>query len=212
MASEYQRSARRQWGNRRDQGKMSTHYLRDTWRNMNARCGYLPDYHKDAGTNAQYRDEVEVFPAWRAPDGFPAFAKWITENLGDRPDGYTLDRIDPFGHYEPGNLQWASRAEQRLNIQENWLLWTIKDMLIGHDGTCERSCLCDWQMRQDCNCAWAIRHALADDDHLDCSEPQAITTFVDSDTTCDPESSGCSEHCPLRVGCTLFFPITEERT
>lgn len=32
--------------------------------------------------------------------------------LGDRPEGMTLDRIDPDGHYEPGNVRWATWKEQ----------------------------------------------------------------------------------------------------
>lgn len=35
--------------------------------------------------------------------------------LGPRPPGYTLDRIDNDGHYEKGNVRWATRQEQNLN-------------------------------------------------------------------------------------------------
>ena len=34
------------------------------------------------------------------------------EELGPRPEGKTLDRIDNLGHYEPGNVRWATHKEQ----------------------------------------------------------------------------------------------------
>lgn len=42
---------------------------------------------------------------------FDAFVK----DMGERPAGRTLDRIDPYGNYEPGNCRWATRSEQSLN-------------------------------------------------------------------------------------------------
>ena len=43
---------------------------------------------------------------------------YVLRNLGERPDGYSLDRIDNEGNYEPGNIRWASRKEQRANRRE----------------------------------------------------------------------------------------------
>lgn len=42
-------------------------------------------------------------------------AEWIITNLGVPPSGASLDRIDNDGHYEPGNLRWATRAQQANN-------------------------------------------------------------------------------------------------
>lgn len=41
--------------------------------------------------------------------------KVVVDSIGHREDGMTLDRIDNDGHYEVGNLRWASRSEQRRN-------------------------------------------------------------------------------------------------
>lgn len=32
--------------------------------------------------------------------------------LGPRPEGHTIDRINPLGHYEPDNVRWATRQQQ----------------------------------------------------------------------------------------------------
>lgn len=43
-----------------------------------------------------------------------SFAAFHTD-MGDRPEGCTLDRIDSNGNYESGNCRWATEAEQKAN-------------------------------------------------------------------------------------------------
>jgi hypothetical protein len=45
---------------------------------------------------------------------FESFEAFYAE-LGERPKGMTLDRIDVDGNYEPGNVRWATRKEQTHN-------------------------------------------------------------------------------------------------
>lgn len=45
---------------------------------------------------------------------FTSFEQFYAE-VGDRPEGQTLDRINSRGHYEPGNVRWANDTVQSEN-------------------------------------------------------------------------------------------------
>ena len=87
------------------------HYLYNTWRQMNRRC------HDERAHNYKHygAQGVDVFVSWRKEAG-PRYFIWFCDNhLGPRPEGYTLDRINPAGNYEPGNVRWASPETQANN-------------------------------------------------------------------------------------------------
>lgn len=81
---------------------------------MMARC-YNPEHR--AYLNYGGRG-IGVYEPWH---DLPAYVAWIEQNLGSRPDGCTLDRIDNDLGYQPGNIQWATRRQQRANQRQDVL-------------------------------------------------------------------------------------------
>lgn len=58
-------------------------------------------------------------------DRWLVFENFLSD-MGERPEGRSLDRINNNGNYEPGNCRWATPREQRLNSRRT-LIITFKD-------------------------------------------------------------------------------------
>lgn len=66
--------------------------------------------HPCASTREHYYDKgIRMSDEWR--ESFLAFYN----DMGDCPEGYTIDRIDPKGNYCKENCKWSSVSEQAIN-------------------------------------------------------------------------------------------------
>lgn len=81
------------------------------WWSMRQRCEYQK--HKSF---ADYGGRgIRVCDEWKDFQNF-------LRDMGERPVGMTLDRIDHNGNYEPGNCRWATTKQQNNNRRSNRLL------------------------------------------------------------------------------------------
>ncbi len=94
-------------GNKKQVGGVASkqHPLYTTWRQMKHRC-----YGENCADFPYYGGRgIAVCKRWR--ESFEAF---VTD-MGERPEGHTLDRKDNDGHYEPDNCRWSTALEQTHN-------------------------------------------------------------------------------------------------
>lgn len=94
--------------------RQTTHGASETeefkiWTSMKTRC----ENENASGYAAYGARGVQVCAAWQRFKVFLA-------DMGFRPSkAHTLDRIDPAGHYEPGNVRWALPEQQANNKRTN---------------------------------------------------------------------------------------------
>ena len=76
---------------------------------------------------------------WHGKEGFEAFVR----DMGEPPEGCTLDRIDNNGPYSPENCRWASSFQQAKNKRNNrWITAQGKTLHLA-----------EWARELGCNAA-----------------------------------------------------------
>lgn len=100
------------------------HELYTIWLGMRQRC-YYPKHNRYELYGGR---GIEVCERWR--NDFEAFVK----DMGPRPQGCSIDRVDGSKGYSPDNCRWATAKEQAANrgtrsdsrTGEKYIRWDVK--------------------------------------------------------------------------------------
>jgi hypothetical protein len=83
----------------------------NTWQAMVKRCEYPPRHNfQNYGGRG-----IKVCDRWRTGDGTRGGFECFIADMGHKPFGLSLDRIECDGNYEPSNARWTTRIGQARN-------------------------------------------------------------------------------------------------
>ena len=121
----------------------------NVWSNMKERClnSNHKSYHRYGGRG------ISICSRW-----LESFQNFL-DDMGEMPEGMSIDRIDVNGNYEPSNCRWATYEEQANNRENN--------RLIEYDG--KRQTIAMWArelgmsrqaLRHRLEAGWTIEEAM----------------------------------------------------
>lgn len=102
-------------------GGTTKHPLYDTYMDMIGRCE-RPTHHAYARYGGR---GITVCPRWRSD--FWAFVA----DVGERPPGHSIDRVDNDGPYASDNFRWATSSEQNRNRRSAAYAGSRRDAVSG---------------------------------------------------------------------------------
>jgi hypothetical protein len=126
---------------------MNQHPLYWVWINMIRRCTNPTEksYARYGGRG------IKVCDRWNILNNFVA-------DMGERPAGTTLDRIDNSGDYCKDNCKWSTRHEQGKNTRTNVHI-TIDDRTMIYSDWVRESGLPETTVRNRINRGWTIKES-----------------------------------------------------
>ena len=97
--------------------------------------------------------------------GIKICARWLAsfenflEDMGSRPEGTSLERVDNDGDYQPGNCRWATPIEQSSNTRST-RLETINGITDTHAGWARRAGISPATLCKRLKRGWSFEQAV----------------------------------------------------
>lgn len=123
--------------------------LYSVWKGMMSRCYRASDkdYPKYGGRG------IKVCQQWHK------FANFEND-IGERPEGTSLDRVDVDGNYEPGNCRWATPEVQQRNRRCN-RVFEIHGERFTFSEVCQQNSIAESTLRNRLNKGMSLDEALS---------------------------------------------------
>ena len=122
-----------------------------TWNSMITRCTNpnVKEWPRYGGRG------IKICKRWRKFENFLA-------DMGEKPQGLSIDRIDNDGNYEPNNCRWADRITQAMTSRRSRLITAFSETKTILQWTNDKRCVVKYgtlMMRLSYN--WPIEIALS---------------------------------------------------
>lgn len=106
-----------------------------------------------------------TFKGWKhyGGRGITVCERWLSfknflDDMGECPEGLTIERIDNMRGYEPGNCRWATRKEQARNSRWNKVI-TYRGITACFADLCERFQKDQFRVSQRLRLGWSLEDA-----------------------------------------------------
>lgn len=118
------------------------------WINMHTRCSnQSTPYYKNYGGRG-----ISVCERWLSFNSF-------LSDMGERPDGHTLERLDNDGDYSPENCRWATWDRQSRNKRSARMV-TVFGSSMNLKDACDGALMSQNTVRYRIEHGWDVNNAL----------------------------------------------------